>query len=171
MISKQNRAFLAVGYPLGIMLIVIPLAEIVFQSWPATPGAIRWRYGLVGYIGNGLFTPLAGYVLLMLTAILLGHLSMLKTFSVSALLGGLLFLGMVGVFVQDAVALREQVSPQLAQSYDSASLKATASLLLGVVVLLWSGWGGWRAARGASRDRRAREGAGPGVVSRAAARG
>ena len=152
--DRYCRLFM-VGYALALALILVPAIEVIVQAWPPTPTAVRWRYGLLGYLGNELGLPTIGYVTAVLTAALVGHRRALKALSAASLVGALLLALMAILFLLDAVQIRNTVNPEIMKSFDSASIKALLSFGLTFIIFLWMGWTGWKAARPRqSKDKR-----------------
>lgn len=148
MTDSRSRILLASGYLLAAMLVIVPLFEGVFQAWPPTPSAIRWRYGLIGYAGNNLALPVVGSVLALMTAAWLEHRRTLKLLTVVGFLTALMLIAGLGLFSLDAIELRQLVDPQLQRAFDGSALKAFASLAFGALTLAWVSWGGSRSVRG-----------------------
>ena len=155
MLDDRYRKLFMVGYVLGLTLIVVPAVEVIVQGWPPTPTAVRWRYGLLGYMGNQLALPTIGYVLAVCTAALVGQGKVLRVLSGTSLAGALILALMAVLFLLDAVQVRNTVNPDVMKAFDSASIKALLSFGLTFVIFLWMGRTGWKASRASqSKDKR-----------------
>ena len=116
-------------YLLSVLLIVYPLLEVSAGMASFSPTEVRWRYGTVGLLMDGSLLPLAGVLLAVTTAHLLGHQ---RTQPALQLLGGVVLAVMAltaAMFVLDAIQLRASVRTEVMPLYDRLSLKALAMLL------------------------------------------
>lgn len=147
MIDAKDRTLLSGGYPLALMLIVLPLAEAAVRAWPLSPTTPNWRWGLIGYVANGLTIPMLGFVVMLLTAVSLRHRGLLRWGALAGLCAGVLMALSVLLFLYDGVRIRGVSPPETFPSFDSATSKATISLVLGAAILLWTSWESLKAAR------------------------
>lgn len=165
MSEDRIRVVYSAVYFLAVALVVIPLFEGLSQIFPLSPTAVRWRYGLVGYIGNSLPLPLLGWVMAVVGSAFLGHRRVLKALSVLSLLLVVGIIVSLGFFFLDALELRGSVNPELKRAFDSASMKAALSFGLALLTLAWISWGGWKAAQSGLSTSGGREGkSGGGLV-------
>lgn len=135
-------------YFIAAMMIVLPLSELTLAAWPLRPGAIQWRFGLLGLSGNTFLGPMTGLALLALAAALLEHRLFLRSLAVIALLLAALAASGWAVFVLDALQLRGAVKPQAVRGFEVAAAKALVGLSCTTLLCLWIGVGGWIASRG-----------------------
>jgi hypothetical protein len=159
--NQDSRLHLApVLYALGGMLILIPAIELIITSWPAQPGLLNWRFGLLGLVANSLLFPTIGLAILLVTAERSSHRRALLGLGTVAALGCIFLITGLATFALDVVQLRSLVSGQARVGYDAVVIKASINLLIAAAV-----WGcaalvgvrtalGMKSKEGASRTSR-----------------
>ncbi|HET9438710.1 MAG TPA: hypothetical protein VFO52_00980 [Longimicrobiales bacterium] len=144
---KFNRPLITVVYTVAALMIVVPLLEVVLSVWPLRYGQTSWRFGSIGLMSQALMTPLLGMVLLVGTAVALGHRRTLLAISVFTLLIALILLVIVPTFALDAIQMRAQVRPTAHRAFDFSALLASIKLSLTLAITLLVAVGAWKAQR------------------------
>ncbi len=145
---SSYRPFVRALYPVGPLLAFASLAEPVIRAFPAKPGAVMWRFGAVGVFSDGLVGFLFGVVCTLGVAALLDHRRTARTISALLTLAGLALLGVLALFVLDALQVRANVQPAFKPTFDTSVIKATLMIGLSAPVALIIGIAGWRSTRG-----------------------
>lgn len=148
---KFNRPLITVVYTVAALMIVVPLLEVVLSVWPLRYGQTSWRFGSIGLMSQALMTPLLGMVLLVGTAVALGHRRTLLAISVFTLLIALILLVIVPTFALDAIQMRAQVRPTAHRAFDFSALLASIKLSLTLAITLLVAVGAWKAQRQMAR--------------------
>jgi hypothetical protein len=139
-------SYLAWGaYPMALLLVLAPLAELTARIWPLRPESISWRFGALGMAFNVAVTPLLGVFLAIVTAVWFGHRRWGRFASVlSFVVGGLLLIALAD-FGLDYLQIRTGV---IAENLDGVHAAALRAFVLGgasAIAAALVGFGGWRA--------------------------
>ncbi|NJD09221.1 MAG: hypothetical protein FIB01_01870 [Gemmatimonadetes bacterium] len=148
---KRSRFFIATGYWLAFLLIVLPFLERVVPLLPVQPGALQWRLGAFGALSQSLLLPLVGGTLAIGTAALLQQRRMVRFLACVAFAAASLLVIATALFALDLVQYRASVGAELQQYYQVAGVIYLVSFLLAIVFLAWLGAVSWRAAAHSSR--------------------
>lgn len=143
---KHSRFLIATGYWLAVLLLVLPLLERVVTLLPFSPRAIRWRLEAFGALSQSLALPLAGGVVAIGTAYLLGHRKVVRALAVSAYVAAVALAVMTTLFALDLLQYRRSLGTEMQQFYDVAGVVYLAAYMLSIVFLVWVGAVAWRAA-------------------------
>jgi hypothetical protein len=151
----DSRRIAVPAYVIGIVLMVIPIADIFASLYPWRVMEPRWRFGAVGLVSNALLIPTAGLLIVYLTATLLEHRMARRVLGITALAAGILAFATIVLFSLDALQTRAAVRPELQQNFGTVAAAAAIKLLvLGaacVVIAAMALFGG--KASGASQSR------------------
>lgn len=145
-LGGRRRGVISAGYVLALMLLVSFGLDVALQAWPFQPTSPNWRWGLVGYVANGLPLPVAALFIVVVVSFLLGHLDVLRGTSWVSAGSALLGLIGMGLFVRDGLLLHRGSPAETYASFYNASLKAVLSLGLALAVLTILSIGARRAA-------------------------
>lgn len=134
----NNLRYLApAAYMVALVLFVVPIVDASLSVAPWQIGSTQWRYGAVGLLSNALMLPSLGALLGALIAVGLNHYKTQRAIGISSwVMVAIVFVGLV-MFVLDAIQARGMIRPQMALSYQVASITALVKLLLGGAVF-WS---------------------------------
>lgn len=155
--SINPRPLFWAGYLLAVALVLSPLLNLVLSVWPLQPSNVGWRFGAIGVLSGGLSVALMGMLLLAALTAIADQRVGLRVVAVVSALGALLVVGVVGLFLLDALELRNSiVQYQLRRQFEINSLRALMGYGWAFLVLAALAWGGLRAS---ARPRAARQGA------------
>ena len=154
MASRSDLAsrFLAPGYGVALLFIVLPVLDTFSQVWPFAPGNPSWRYGTVGVGANYLISFVFGLGLACLIAALGGHRRTLRVLALVSGLAALVLLLASVSFVLDALEVRPGVprdNPNTLWLFDVGAAKAVFKYgvnALALAALALAGRRAWRAA-------------------------
>lgn len=135
------------AYVILLTAIAFGLADLLLSVQPMRPGAVQWRFGVVGLAANAVVAPLVLLLLLATYAWWMGDRRVLMSTSViSGLLVLLLVLG-IGAFVLDGLQMRRQVRPEALPRFDTATVQALGKMLLASIGAGLLSVGAFQAAR------------------------
>jgi len=146
MIRRDSvQMFLPGLYPVGALLILAPLADVLAAAWPLRVGEAAWRFGAFGLEFQAILLQVLGFALLLGTSALLGQRALLRGVSVAALLAAIGLCFGVTRFVMDYRELHGLLD-QAAARFDSSAFRAVLSAVLAVPVLTSLGGRGFVAS-------------------------
>jgi hypothetical protein len=126
------RRLRVAGYYVGSVILIAHVAELFLYTWPARVHSPTWRLSFVGATANTVFMTLL--VLFILVSISVFAADRRVAFALAGVtaLGGLLFVGLTGMFVLDALQMRNQVRQPVAGQYDYSAAWVFGRELVGV---------------------------------------
>ena len=139
---------------IGLLFVLLPLMDIVTQTWPLAPASPTWRYGTVGLGSNYLVSVVFGMGLLCYVAARRNHRTVLLTLTIlcAAFAAGAL-IATLG-FVLDVLQIRPTVPRGQAgalRTFDLGAIKALVKYLASAFVLAWLAVAELRARRAMPR--------------------
>ncbi|HSA55464.1 MAG TPA: hypothetical protein VLE53_07150 [Gemmatimonadaceae bacterium] len=148
----KDEALPAPLYVVAALLIALPGIDLLQSVSGGQPANVQWRFATVGVLSSYLATPLLGTAVAVVVASVAGHHGVRRVlvvvcFTASAVLV-LLALG----FILDALQLRSSVRPDARDSFEGASVRALAKLMLVAAGLAFLGLRA-RRIRGPHRSR------------------
>lgn len=143
------------GYGIATMLILIPLADTVVGTLPLRAGDVAWRFGAAGLFSRAIMTPLLGLFLCAAIAAALDHRRVIRVVAVMSGVTALLLMGVVGLFMLDALQMRSQVRPDAKPAFDTATALALAKYGAGILLLTVFAIRAWKASRKVAQRRTA----------------
>ncbi len=147
--TATARSLARAGYPIALLLILVPLLDTVPKVLPAHPGSADWRYGAVGLLFGSVVTPIIGLAIAGAAALIARQRVGLMVVSLVFLLLAL-FLVIGGVaFLVDFGGIAAKLSERVTPAFRAATVKTTVIAVLAALASCWLGLGGWRAARAA----------------------
>lgn len=135
------------AYAVAAALVLIPLTDASLSLWPWRPGLAQWRFGAIGLFSNALMVPAVGLLIILTTALLLGHWRTLRVFGALCALGALCTFGSMFLFALDAIQTRANVAVASRASFNAASITAVGKLLLATIALAGFAVAGLRTRR------------------------
>jgi hypothetical protein len=135
------------AYLVAGMLIVIPFFDAAMSLWPWRPSAAQWRFGALGLTSNAFMIPAAGALIVLVTALQLGHWRTLRVLGVVSAIGAVVTGLSIGLFALDAMQTRVNVAETARLSFTVASLTAAAKLVLATLTLAGLAVAGLRTPR------------------------
>ncbi len=91
------------AYLVAAGVIFIPLVDASMSVWPWRPFVVQWRFGAIGLLSNAFMITAIGLLIVLATALLLGHWRTLRVFGVICALGAVVVAVSMGLFALDAV--------------------------------------------------------------------
>jgi hypothetical protein len=137
-------------YPVAVLLILVPLADLALRSYPAQFGTLQWRFGTAGLLLGNYGTILLGLGLFGLVAALQGNRALLRGVGFAAITLAVITLALLVGFGFDAIQIRALAQPAFKRQILTSSVGAVFTGLLGTLALVLLG----RAALAASRATR-----------------
>ncbi len=137
-------------YPVGLMLMLVPVVDLVLRSLPPQFGTLQWRYSATGLFLGNYGTLILGVALIGFTAALIGDRGILRAVGVGSLIMAVVTLAILALFGLDAIQLRQLVAVNLKTQVATSAAGAAFTGLLGTMAWFLMG----RAAMTASRDTR-----------------
>lgn len=152
MLSEENLSrYVRALYPVGLLLLTVPLVDLVLRSLPPQFGTLQWRFATVGLLLGNYGTLILGVALIGFTAAFLGERGILRAVGMGALIMAVFTLAILVLFALDALQLRGLVAANVKRQ---VGLSAGGAAITGVLgALTWFLVG--RAAMTASRGRSA----------------
>lgn len=137
-------------YPVAVLLVLVPLADLTLRSFPPQFGTLQWRFGSVGLLLGNYGTILLGLGLFGLVAAIQGHRGLLRGLGFLTLVLGVATLALLIAFGFDAIQIRAVAAPQFKRQILTSSVGALFAGTMGTIALFLMG----RAALAASRATR-----------------
>lgn len=152
-------------YPLGVMLAVAPLVDIVIRMTPMLPGELTWRFGTsILLLGNSAIM-LTGLGLIGAIAALTGNATVLRALSVVAGVGAVLAIALIAMYMLDSTQIRAATPPQGQRDAFRGILSGANTATFAIASLIGLCVASWRAGSGiAARDARVQTRRPSGVV-------
>ncbi|GJG87929.1 hypothetical protein tb265_31100 [Gemmatimonadetes bacterium T265] len=148
MLSEDNLLrYVRALYPVGLMLILVPLVDVGLRTFPPQAGTLQWRFASVGLLLGNYGTMVLGAALIGLTAAILGDRGILRIVGTAALVMGVVTLALLVLFALDAVQLRQLVAINLKRQVGLSSIGAAVTGLLGTIAWFVVGRGAMTASR------------------------
>jgi hypothetical protein len=135
-LSDENLQRYAKGlYPLGILLLLVPLADITLRVFPPQFGQLQWRFATVGLLLGNTGTVLLGLAITGLVAAVSGHRTLLRVLGFVYLLLGIVLLAVLALFLLDAVQIRQMAAANFKRQILVSAMGAAFGGLLGTIAL------------------------------------
>lgn len=167
MFSEETvQRFVKALYPVGAMLLLVPLADLTLRQFPPQFDTLQWRFGMVGLLMGNLGTIMLGLGLLGLVSAILDNRTALRIIGFASIALAVVVLGAMTLFALDAIQIRRLAAPNFKKPILVSSLSALFSGSFGVLTSLVLGRGALVAARGMRTGERRPKAAAPIVVGR-----
>jgi hypothetical protein len=135
------------GYPIALLLILVPMLDTVPKMLPAHFGSPDWRYGAVGLLFGSIVTPIIGLTIAGAAALIARQYRGLMVVSqVFLLLALVLVIGGVAILV-DFGGISAKLSERVTPAFHAATVKTAVIAVLAAVASVWLGLGGLRVVR------------------------
>ncbi len=138
---KKSLAHAA--YVLGILLVVLPLADITMSIWPLRLSDDRWRFGAVGTLSSALLVPLIGLLLIMAVAVWLDQRRVQRVIGSICIVLAVLVAVLDVLFILDYFQARMTITPRAQHVVAIATATAFIKHLLTIGVLILLGRAGF----------------------------
>jgi len=150
----EVRAFAGAVYPLGFLLLIVPLVDVTMRAYPFRYGAPDWRFAAFGTLFGNVGTMLIGLALIGFVAAYRGNAVLLRILSVLSFLAGVLVLGLLALFALDALQVRQMAPEALRRPILTSAVGAATAALFGAASLFGVGVGAWVSSRAGWRTAR-----------------
>ncbi len=135
------------GYPIALLLILVPMLDTVPKMLPAHFGSEDWRYGAGGLLFGSIVTPIIWLTIAGAAALIARQYRGLMVVSlVFLLLALVLVIGGVA-FLVDFGGISAKLSERVTPAFHAATVKTAVIAVLAAVASVWLGLGGLRVAR------------------------
>lgn len=146
---ESLRRLAPAAYCIAALLLLIPMMDYLGNAWPFRPGAVDWRYGVIGMVSTYLLSPLLGLLIASAAAAWLQQPRISRTLGVLIWLGAILLLVALGSFVLDSLQVRSAAPADARWVTTTSFILASAKILAASLTLMILGRGNLRAARAA----------------------
>jgi hypothetical protein len=140
-------------YPILAVLVLHQIAEVVVSITPMRLDDVTWRYGATGLLIGSTPTLAIGIGLMLLISAILDNRTAARWLGIIAMLGGVVIAFAILSFGLDALQVRRMIREDAKPGFDDAGLKSLVLAVLFVPTLLYTGWQGFRFAKGAGEKR------------------
>lgn len=150
--SELTRRLRGAGYFIAIATIFVQCTEVILRAWPFRLHSPAWRISVVSSTTSIVLTVLLMTFVLMAIAILAGDRRLSLLFSGFAALAAMSLFVLSGLFVLDALEMRNQIQVSVWRQYDITSLWALIRVLMGVAGFVMLAMAGLRSASAMGRQ-------------------
>jgi hypothetical protein len=165
---EKSRPLIASGYFIAAFVIVTASSDLLMRLLPLRAGETSWRMGAVGLASGTAPTLLTGLFIAVVTALVLGHRWVMRSFAVASVVAAVAILVVVPFFALDILEMRALVRPEGKTAYDMTVVRAVLALVFTAAALVWMGVAGWKSTAARHRERKGGEAAGTGLLVRSA---
>lgn len=150
-LSDDNaRRYVKALYPVGILLMLVPVVDLTLRALPVQLGTLQWRFATVGLLLGNYGTIILGAALIGLAAALVGDRGPLRAVGIGALAMAAITVAVLVGFMLDAVQIRTLAAANFKRPILASSAAALFTGALGTIAWVVIG----RAALAASRPAR-----------------
>ncbi len=134
---RKAAAFEGLGYLIGLALLGPFIAPLVgLGDELATPGSLRWRFGVLGTVFNSVGFLLLAYLTAAFWAAYRNHRGAMFGIALMCAVSATAFLGGSALFALDFIQFRQLLDPAIRGDVTVQSVRAGALGVLGFFVLL-----------------------------------
>ncbi|HUF64627.1 MAG TPA: hypothetical protein VMM17_01495 [Gemmatimonadaceae bacterium] len=120
---------------MGLLLVIVPLADRALNWGSIQPGSAPWRFGAVGSLSEASLLPVLGLFLLFSIAHLHGSILLQRVLETVTLIAAVLTIAVMALFVLDALQMRGAVSDAIAR-FDRIVLRVFAGQLMALLFVI-----------------------------------
>lgn len=135
------------AYLVAVLVFLFPLVDTSMSVWPPQPGEVAWRFGAAGFFSRALITPILGVLIAFAVALLLEHRRVLRAIALASAVVAVMLVGVIGMFMLDALEMRSKVVEGRMFAFDVASAVALMKYGAAVLVALVFAVVGWKASK------------------------
>lgn len=148
MFNDDNvRRYVKALYPVALLLVLVPLADLTLRTFPPQFGTLQWRFATVGLLIGNMGTVMLGLGLIGLVAAIAGQRLPLRILGYVGLVAGVVILAVLVLFVLDAVQMRRLANPNFKRAILMSSVGAMFTGLFGAAAVFSIGRGALLASR------------------------
>jgi chromate transport protein ChrA len=129
------------------------IAEVVVSITPMRLDDVTWRYGATGLLIGSTPSLAIGIGLMLVISAILDNRTAARWLGIIAMLVGVVIAFAILSFGLDALQVRRMIREDAKPGFDDAGLKSLVLAVLFVPTLLYTGWQGFRFAKGAGEKR------------------
>lgn len=148
--EMQMRRIALPAYLVAFLVFLFPLLDTALSVWPPQPGEVAWRFGAAGFFSRALMTPLLGILIAFAVALYLDHRRVLQAIAIASAAAVVAIIGVMGIFMLDALEMRSKVVAGREFAFDVASGVALLKYGAGMLVALAFAVVGWKASKHAA---------------------
>jgi hypothetical protein len=150
---NRQRALMSAVYPILAVLVLHQLSEVLISITPMRLDDVTWRYGATGLLIGATPTIAIGLGLMLLVSALLDNRTAARWLGIIAIVVGIVIAFAILSFGLDALQVRRMIREDTKPGFDDAGLKSMVLAILFVPTLLYTGWQGFRFAKGSGEKR------------------
>jgi hypothetical protein len=124
------------AYVLAVLFMTMGPLDLMLDMPNFEFSSVRWRFGAVGLLVNGLLLPMTGLFLFLAIALLRGHRAAYIAGQVFAGIVVVALLVMFGSFALDSLQIRREVNPEMLRRFDATVVKTLALQLIQLGTIL-----------------------------------
>ena len=149
MLSEENLSrYVRALYPVGLLLVTVPVVDLVLRSLPPQFGTLQWRFAAVGLLLGNYGTLILGAALVGFAAAVLGDRGVLRAVGMAALVMAVFTLAILVLFGLDALQLRGLVAAPAKRQVAISAGGAAITGFLGAISWFLVGRAAMTASRG-----------------------
>lgn len=150
---NRQRTLMSAVYPILAVLVLHQLSDLLISITPMRLDDVTWRYGATGLLIGATPTIAIGLGLMLLVSALLDNRSAARWLGIVAMVVAVVIAFAILSFGLDALQVRRMIREDAKPGFDDAGLKSMVLAILFVPTLLYTGWQGFRFAKGAGEKR------------------
>ena len=135
------------AYLVAFLVFLFPLLDTALSVWPPQTGDVAWRFGAAGFFSRALMTPLLGVLIAFAVALYLDQRRVLRVIAVASAVAVVMIIGVMGMFMLDALEMRSKVVEARKFAFDVASAVALLKYGTGMLVAIAYAAVGWKASK------------------------
>jgi chromate transport protein ChrA len=150
---NRQRTLMSAVYPILAVLVLHQLSDLLISITPMRLDDVTWRYGATGLLIGATPTIAIGLGLMLLVSALLDNRTAARWLGIVAMVVAVVIAFAILSFGLDALQVRRMIREDAKPGFDDAGLKSMVLAILFVPTLLYTGWQGFRFAKGAGEKR------------------
>lgn len=137
MFTDENiQRYVKALYPVSLLLILVPLADLTLRVFPPQFGSLQWRFTTVGILLGNFGTILLGFGLLGFVAAVAGHRTVLRAIGYLGIAMTVVTVAVLALFLLDAIQMRQVVNANAKRVVLTAGVGAMFTAILGMISFL-----------------------------------
>lgn len=149
--EEKLKLYSRVLYTAGAVALILPLSQVVFRAYPAQMHNLQWRFGVMGIAFTSIDECLVGLAMITGAAALRGSWGTVRAIGVLALVAAVVAAGAAGLYVLDAVQLRELVREADKARVSKGLIAGGVAAAVAVLAFLIIGRAAWNMSRPGDR--------------------
>lgn len=150
---NRQRTLMSAVYPILTVLVLHQLAEVMISITPMRLDDVTWRYGATGLLIGATPTVAIGIGLMLLISGLMDNRTAARWLGIVAMGVAVIIAFAILSFGLDALQVRRMIREDAKPGFDDAGLKSMVLAIMFVPTMFYTGWQGFRFAKGAGEKR------------------